>query len=190
MSEKGPTLIIPARVTTEELAGAIERDVSEVQAVLRSREEPDAPEDVMGAERAIAVARVLGVNATVESRDLALERLYEYETRGELATDAGGRAGAIVEGVVSDLEDLDEMIESVAEHWSVARMPVIDRNIIRIGLYELLSDRMTPTAVVVAEAVRLAQTYSTEKSSSFVNGVLATLAKTTRDDPAEESGPG
>jgi transcription antitermination factor NusB len=181
MSEPGATLMIPARVTTKELASSIGRDITEIQAVLRAREQPDAPEDVLGAELAIAVAKVLGVEVTVESRDLALERLYEYETRGEMSSDIGGRAGAIVEGVVSDLDDLDAMIESVAEHWSVARMPVIDRNVIRIGLYELRSDPMTPTAVVVSEAVRLAQTYSTEKSAGFVNGVLATLAKTIRE---------
>jgi N utilization substance protein B len=181
MSEGDLSLIIPARLTASDLAGTIERDITEIQAVLRAREQPDAPDDVLGAELAIAVARTLGVSVTVESRDLALERLYEYETRGEMGADAGGRAGAIVEGVVSDLDDLDAMIESVSEHWSVARMPVIDRNIIRIGLYELRSEPQTPTAVVVSEAVRLAQTYSTEKSPSFVNGVLATLAKSIRE---------
>lgn len=180
MSETGSTLIIPARVTTRQLAEAIERDVSEVQAVLKAREEPDAPEEVLGADLAIAVARTLGVAATVEARDLALEKLYEYETRGEIEVGADGRAGLIVEGVIGQLDDLDEMIESVAEHWSVARMPVIDRNIIRIGLYELRTDR-TPTAVIVSEAVRLAQTYSTEKSGAFVNGLLATLAKSLRN---------
>ncbi len=180
MNDAAGPLVIPARVTAKQLADVIDRDLSEVQAVLRAREEPDTPEDILGADLAIMVARALGVEATVESRDLALERLYEYETRGEMGSDVGGRAGAIVEGVVSDLDDLDQMIESVSEHWSVARMPVIDRNILRIGLYELLSDQMTPTAVVVSEAVRLAHTYSTEKSASFVNGILATLAKTIR----------
>jgi transcription antitermination factor NusB len=181
MSEPGAMLAIPARVTAKELAGAIDREIDEVQAALRAREQPDAPEDILGADLAIAVAKSLGVDATVEPRDLALERLYEYETRGEIGSDVGGRAGGIVEGVVSNLDELDEMIESVAEHWSVARMPVIDRNVIRIGLHELRSDEMTPTAVVVSEAVRLAQTYSTEKSGAFVNGVLATLAKTIRE---------
>lgn len=181
MSASGSTLIIPARITTRDLADRIGRELTEVQAELKSRGEPDAPEEILGAELAMSIAGALGASTTVESRDLALERLYEYETRGEIDSDIGGRAGAIVEGVVSDLDDLDEMIESVAEHWSVARMPVIDRNVIRIGLYELLSDSKTPTAVVVSEAVRLAQTYSTEKSASFVNGILATLAKTIRD---------
>jgi transcription antitermination factor NusB len=179
MSEPGATLMIPARVTTKELASSIGRDITEIQAVLRAREQPDAPEDVLGAELAIAVAKVLGVEVTVESRDLALERLYEYETRGEMSSDIGGRAGAIVEGVVSDLDDLDAMIESVAEHWSVARMPVIDRSILRLGLFELRHSE-TPTAVVVSEAVRLAKTYSTERSGAFVNGVLASLARSTR----------
>ena len=181
MSAAGDTLIIPARLTADDLASRIDREVEEVRAVLTARGEPDAAEDILGAELAIEVSRTLGVAVTVESRDLALERLYEYETRGEMDSDAGGRAGAIVEGVVSSLDELDEMIESVAEHWTVARMPVIDRNILRIGVYELRSDPMTPTAVVIAEAVRLAHTYSTEKSSTFVNGVLATLAKTLRE---------
>ena len=181
MSRPGEIPIIPARITAKELASRLERDLVEIQALLEVREEPAAPDDILGADLAIAVAQSLGVEITVESRDLALERLYEYETRGEMGSDVGGRAGAIVDGVVTSLDELDQMIESVSEHWSVARMPVIDRNIIRIGLFELRSDPMTPTAVVVSEAVRLAQTYSTEKSAAFVNGVLATLAKSIRE---------
>lgn len=180
MSAAGETLIIPARLTAKDLADRIDRSLDEVRAVLTAREEPDAPEEVLGADLAIEVSRTLGVAVTVEPRDLALERLYEYETRGEMGSDAGGRAGALVEGVLSGLDELDEMIESVAERWTVARMPVIDRNILRIGVHELRSDDMTPTPVVIAEAVRLARTYSTEKSPAFVNGVLATLAKTLR----------
>lgn len=180
MTTKGGTPIIPARLTVEQLAETIDRDLSRVQAVLTARQEPSAPEEVLGAELAIAVAKTLGVEITVEARDLALERLYEFDTRGEMDRDVGGRSGEIVEGVVSSLDDLDEMIESVSEHWSVARMPVIDRNIIRLGLYELRTESTTPTAVVVSESVRLANTYSTEKSSAFVNGVMATLAQTIR----------
>ncbi|HET9258782.1 MAG TPA: transcription antitermination factor NusB [Acidimicrobiia bacterium] len=176
----GGTLIIPARVTTRDLATRIGRSLEEVQSVLKARGEPQAPEDLLGAELAIDVAATLGASVTVESRDLALERLYEYETKGEIASDIGGRAGAIVEGVISDLDDLDQLIESVSEHWTVSRMPVIDRNVLRIGVYELGDDSI-PAAVVISEAVRLARTYSTEKSSSFVNGILATLAKTLRD---------
>ena len=182
MKRSGDPLNIPARVTVQDLAAEIGREVSQVQAVLRARQQPDAPDEVLGADLAIEVCKVLGVRASVESRDLALERLYEYETRGEMGADAGGRAGEIVEGVVSALDELDEMIESVAENWSIARMPVVDRNVLRIGAYELRSSPAVPTAVVVSEAVRLAQTYSTERSGAFVNGVLATLASTLRLD--------
>jgi N utilization substance protein B len=84
--------------------------------------------------------------------------------------------------VVESLDDLDAQIESVSEHWSVARMPLVDRNIIRLGLFELQSRPEPSTAVIVSEAVRLAQVYSTEKSGSFVNGVLATLAKSVRGE--------
>jgi len=181
MSEGEAALVIPARITPGQLAERIGKTITEVEGVLRARDQPDSTDDVLGGETATEVAATLGVKVTVEPRDLALERLYEYESRGELEADVGGRAGAIVEGVVSDLEELDGLIESVSEHWSVARMPVIDRNILRIGLHELRAEPATPTAVVIAEGVRLAQTYSTEKSAAFVNGVLATLARTIRE---------
>jgi len=180
MSSAGET-IIPARLTAADLAMRIDRSVDEVCASLGARGEPNTPDDFLGADLAIEVSRSLGAQVTVESRDLALERLYEYETKGEMDSDAGGRAGAMVDGVVSNLDELDGMIESVSERWTVARMPIIDRNILRIAVHELLSDPNTPTPVVVAEGVRLATTYSTEKSATFVNGVLATLAKTIRE---------
>ena len=175
----GPVML-PARLSAEELAAAIGRTPDEVRLALQAIGEDSGADQVLGARTAIDIAARLGVTATVEARDLALETLYEYETRGEIESEPGGRAGAMVAGVLSDLDELDELIESVSEHWSVARMPLIDRNILRLGLYELRSEQTTPTAVIVAEAVRLAQTYSTERSPSFVNGILATLARSIR----------
>ena len=181
MKDEGPARIIPARVSATALAEATGLELPRILDVLRDRDHDAGPDEILGADLAISVCAELGERVMAEPRDLALETLYEYETRGEMGSDPGGRAARIVDGVVKDVDHLDEMIESVSEHWSVARMPVVDRNILRIGLHELRSEPTTPTAVIISEAVRLAQTYSTQKSPSFVNGVLATLAKTIRD---------
>ncbi len=182
MTKASKSIMIPARLSARALADAINKEVGEVQAVLTARNESNDPDELLGADLAVAAANFLGVEVVIEARHLALERLYEHETRGEMADDPEGRAGRLVRGVLDNLDDLDTQIESVSEHWSVARMPLVDRNIIRLGLFELQSSSEPSTAVIVSEAVRLAQIYSTEKSGSFVNGVLATLAKSVRDE--------
>lgn len=180
MSRGGPAVVIPARLTVAQLAEAIGEAVGAVAESLEARGEPSAPDDLVSGALGVAVASALGREVTVEPRDLALEHLYELETTGDWAEAPDGRAGHLSRGVADHLERLDEMIEHVSEHWSVSRMPLIDRNVLRIALFELLEDPDTPTGVIVSEAVRLAQTYSTERSGTFVNGVLATLARTIR----------
>ncbi len=116
---------------------------------------------------------------TEEPRDQALKRLYEAEQRGTTDVDLGGvtaKAARIISGVLSHKDELDARIEATSDHWSVDRMPPIDRTALRIGLYELQHEPDIPAAVIVSEAVRLAKTYSTERSGSFVNGVLGHLA--------------
>jgi transcription antitermination protein NusB len=87
----------------------------------------------------------------------------------------------LVTGVLEHVEELDRTIDSVSEHWRIERMPVVDRAILRLGLYELRFESQTPPAVVVSEAVRLAKTYSTEKSGAFINGILGRLAERERN---------
>jgi len=180
MSRGAPAATIPARLTVTELAEAIGVTPEAVRTILETRDEPGSPNDVIPGDLAMSVAAELGVVVVVEPRDLALEHLYELETRGEMGPSPGGRAGWISQGVAAGLDELDGMIEQVSEHWSVSRMPLIDRNVLRIALFELREDPETPTAVIVSEAVRLARTYSTERSGPFVNGVLATLAREVR----------
>jgi N utilization substance protein B len=115
---------------------------------------------------------------TVEPRDLAVQALYEADQR-EVAGDSRDlppKAARLVAGVLAHVGELDREIDAASEHWRVKRMPVVDRAILRLGLYELKYEPGTPAAVVVAEAVRLAKTFSTERSGAFVNGVLAALA--------------
>ena len=178
MSGEPGQVTIPARITALELARTIGRELNEIQAVLRARSQPDSPSDVLDSDLAVETARILGIEVSVEPRDLALEHLYEVDSRrlSEPEAPIPGRAGEIVAGVLSQTRELDTSIEKASQHWAVARMPVVDRAILRLGLWELREAPDIPTAVIVSEAVRLANTYSTGKSGAFINGVLAARA--------------
>lgn len=116
-----------------------------------------------------------------DARQAALERLYEGDQRKAAPSveGLGVRATAIVEGVWASLQDLDDAIGDAAKGWRVERMPPVDRNVLRIALWELRHRPDTPPAVVISEAVRLAKVYSTAGSGRFVNGVLSRLAADT-----------
>jgi N utilization substance protein B len=86
-------------------------------------------------------------------------------------------AEQIVAGVIDHHEEIDDLLETYSEGWSIDRMPNVDRAILRVGIWEILySD--TPNAVVVNEAVELAKEYSTEESGGFINGLLSRVAGT------------
>lgn len=86
---------------------------------------------------------------------------------------------SLVEGVFDKLSLLNEKIESVSEHWTLGRMPVIDRCVLRLAAFEILYSEM-PKKIIINEAIELAKKYSTEHSGSFVNGILDKLAATAR----------
>ena len=81
----------------------------------------------------------------------------------------------LVEGVVEHRDRIDDLIQTHSQGWTLERMPVVDRNLLRIGIFELLWVDETPDGVVLSEAVNLAQQLSTDESAAFVNGVLAKL---------------
>lgn len=119
-------------------------------------------------------------------RKLALEALYEGELSNLPAAGVLERSRAsngfefaneLVEGVMTNKGELDETISKYSQDWALERMPVVDRNVLRIGVFELLHDPETPTAVVINEAVELAKKFSTEDSGRFVNGVLSAVAE-------------
>lgn len=173
---------IPARISVSDLARALDSDVALLQAALDERGESSGPDDILGPALSLAIAKALDKEVRVEARDLAIECLYEMDSRFEVepAQSLPDRVERIVLGVTENRERLDNEIEAASQHWAIARMPMIDRAILRLALWELENDPETPTAVIVSEAVRLANTYSTSRSGSFVNGVLGTLAKTLR----------
>lgn len=121
---------------------------------------------------------------STEPRDRALQALYEVDQRKGARPDEelSGKARRLVEGVLEHQPELDRTLEETSNRWRVERMPPVDRAILRLGLFELRYEPATPVAVVLSEAVRLAKTYSTEKSGAFVNGVLGALAPSERGD--------
>ena len=119
-----------------------------------------------------------------EARERALSLLYEAEAKdlsvGDVLADlplpADEFAVDLVNGVERDKERIDALIGRYSIDWSLDRMPVIDRTLLRLAIYELLDRPDVPTAAILSEAVELAKAYSTEDSGRFVNGVLASVA--------------
>jgi N utilization substance protein B len=130
---------------------------------------------------------VLSVPARSKARKRALDILFEAEQRGlpvlELLAErmALGEqpvpdyAAELVRGVASHREQIDSLITENAVDWTLDRMPAVDRNILRLGIYELLWADDVPDGVAISEAVRLAQDLSTDSSPAFVNGLLARI---------------
>ncbi len=92
------------------------------------------------------------------------------------------RVTELVEGVEDHREEVDALIADHARNWSLERMPAIDRNVLRIALFELMGRPDVPTAVVIDEAVELAKRFSTDDSGRFVNGMLSAIAPKLRPD--------
>jgi N utilization substance protein B len=104
-----------------------------------------------------------------EAIEAYFDTLYSEESRTKPQRDEF--LDGLVRGAVEHVEELDRRITQHAEHWRIERMPSVDRNILRLAVYEMLySD--TPAAVVIDEALELARRYSNEESVQFVNGVL------------------
>ena len=129
------------------------------------------------------------MSARTKSRKRALDILFESEaqslpTGGTLADrQAEGDypvneyAVLLIEGVVAHRDRLDEIITENAKDWTLDRMPAVDRNLLRIGAFEILYVEDVPDVVAVSEAVNLASDLSTDESPSFVNGLLSRIVE-------------
>jgi N utilization substance protein B len=125
-----------------------------------------------------------------EARERALSLLYEADAKdvtpsevmADLPVAPAVFVGELVHGVGERLVEIDALIATYAIDWTLDRMPVIDRTLLRMATFELLARPDVPTGVVISEAVELAKAYSTEESGRFVNGVLASIAAASRPD--------
>jgi N utilization substance protein B len=123
-----------------------------------------------------------------EARERALSLLYEAESKGEapaalldaLPVGPDPFAADILEGVGRRSEQIDSLIAHHSVGWTLDRMPAVDRAVLRMATYELLGRPDVPTAVVLSEAVELAEQYSTDNSGRYVNGVLSAIAREVR----------
>ena len=128
--------------------------------------------------------------ARSKARKRALDLLYASELRRENPVDALDRAVAdgdaptndytatLVRGVVEHQAAIDELLRGASEGWSLERMPAVDRNVLRLGVYELLYADDVPDGVAMTEAMNLVRDLSTDESPAFVNGVLGTILRT------------
>ncbi len=134
------------------------------------------------------------MSARTKARKRALDILFQADVRGDdlstiLAAEAKRAvnepsreaswlyAREIVDGVIDNREAIDEQITTFAKDWSLARMPAVDRAILRMGVWELLYNDEVPAAVAIDEAVELAKEFSTDDSGSFVHGVLGRVSR-------------
>jgi transcription antitermination protein NusB len=126
-----------------------------------------------------------------KSREFALQMLFQWEVGAHspqkviasfLPTHNAGAevkefARGLFEGTVEHIESIDPLLRSHTEHWKLERMAAVDRNVLRLALYEMLHHPETPPAVVINEALELARRFSAAESVEFVNGVLDAVRK-------------
>ncbi len=133
------------------------------------------------------------MGARTKSRKRALDILYGADVREESINEAlaaeqarndadSKRANSwpyardIVIGITEHGDEIDELIETYSQGWPIARMPAVDRALVRIGLWEILYNDDVPNGVAIAEAVESAKIHSTDDSAGFINGLLARIA--------------
>ena len=129
------------------------------------------------------------MGARSKARKRALDLLYAADLRGESANVTLDRAVeegsapsndytvTLVRGVMEHQARIDELLSTYSEGWTLERMPAVDRNVLRLGLYELLYVDDVPDAVAVTEAMALVRDLSTDESPPFVNGILGTIQR-------------
>ena len=131
------------------------------------------------------------MGARRRAREIALQMLYEYDV-GKLPVQEilGGFwemnehprkvkefANQLFEGSLARLKEIDKTIQQHTKNWRLSRMAAVDRNILRLAVFEFLSDSKTPETVVINEALEIAKKFSTHESAQFVNGILDSIKK-------------
>lgn len=134
------------------------------------------------------------------ARECALQMLYEYDV-GKHASDmilesfwemneqpdkVREFADHLFAGTITRMKEIDRLIQAHTKNWRLSRMAAVDRNVLRLAVYELLSDVKTPDTVVINEALEIAKKFSTNESAQFVNGILDSIKNDLLKERAKE----
>jgi N utilization substance protein B len=123
------------------------------------------------------------------ARECALQMLYEFDVgkhskdeilhtfwqMNEQPKKVGEFANQLFEGTILRLKEIDRVIQLHTKNWRLGRMAAVDRNVLRLAVFEFLSDSKTPETVVINEALEIARKFSTQESAQFVNGILDSI---------------
>lgn len=143
----------------------------------------------------------MGIRRT--ARECALQMLYELDVGKHSEAEILGTfwemnehpkkvqefANQLFQGTVGQLQQIDEIVQRHTQHWRLSRMAVVDRNILRLAVFEFLSHARTPGTVVINEALEIAKRFSTNESAQFVNGILDSIKKELEEEMLKEEGP-
>ena len=139
-----------------------------------------------------------------KARECALQMLFSYDvTRpsveelvetfwgemAEAADDVREFANELVLGTVTHLDDIDERIRIRTEHWRIPRMAIVDRNLLRLAVYEFLHQPNTPRTVAINEALEIARRFSTNEATQFINGILDAIKRDLETQTGQEVPP-
>jgi N utilization substance protein B len=142
------------------------------------------------------------MGARRKARECALQMLFQYDVArqsveeltttywgemAEAADDVRGFATELAVGAITHLDEIDELIRLRTEHWRISRMAVVDRNLLRLAVYEFLHQPNTPRTVAINEALEIARRFSTQEATQFINGILDAIK---RDLEVREAQPG
>jgi N utilization substance protein B len=143
------------------------------------------------------------MGARRKARECALQMLFQYDiARPEVEelirtyweemseiprSDVSDFAVKLVKGTIENLDQIDERIRKRTEHWRISRMAVVDRNLLRLAVYEFLYEPETPKTVVINEALEIARRFSTYEATQFINGILDGIKRDLESDEANST---
>ena len=131
-----------------------------------------------------------------QSREFALQALYlcdicKFDLERSLQTvfkDSPSESTKVfcehlVRGTITKMSEIDQILKRYAENWDIQRMAIIDRNVLRLAAFEILTDFDTPVSVIIDEAIEIAKNFSTQDSGKFVNGILDKVKLERKEPP-------